>query len=76
MNGDKLVKEWDKLARVDVNFASEIEDIIKERIKMGLESPLNPNGMRRATKALIRTSLWQQVKDILINSDWEEDRWV
>lgn len=78
MRGDNLSckKNWEKHERIDKMFAEEIRDIIRERIKLGLEDPINHNGTRRVTKAMIRTSVWPQMKEILIQSNFEEDRWI
>ena len=82
MRGDSLngKKNDNNLYRLDANFITWAKEIIKDRIKGGLEDPLNPNGMRRLTKALMNwLNLNPEVKKMLerdmVNMKWEDDRW-
>lgn len=68
-------KNWDKWNRIDLGFNNEIDDVIRKRIMLGKENPRKPNGIRRATKAIIRLSYWGKIKEDLINAEWKEDRW-
>ena len=58
-------------ARVDDNFIRELKEIKVERIRRGLDKELKSD--RRLTKAMIRSSIWKDLKLRLINSPMEDD---
>ena len=64
----------DKLIRVDLDFDKQLEDILKNRIKIGKENPKHLNGTRRYTKAMARHPLFKTIKDDIIVAELEDDR--
>ena len=61
-----------ELMRIDKEFKREIDGIKLERVKLGKDSFMQSD--RRLTKALIRTSLWNELKKTLILSPLDDDR--
>lgn len=57
-----------RIEKIDEEFKRELDDVIGEHRKRG-----NKISYRRVTKAMIRTSLWQDMKVILKNSEIKND---
>ena len=58
-------------ARVDNSFMKELKEIKLERIRRGVDKEFKSD--RRLTKAIVRSSLWRELKEVLINSPIEND---
>ncbi len=58
--------------RVDVDFKKQINEIIVERIKNGIDKKMR--SFERITKAIVRLPNWKSMKEKIIDSDFIEDK--
>lgn len=61
------------ISRVSPEFKRELEDIKVAKIKNNTSKIVLSD--RRITKALIHSSLWLQIKELLIEAIIKDDRW-
>lgn len=60
-----------KNIRADLNFKKELDNIKLERIRKGYDNEMQSD--RRLTKAIIRSSKWDNIRDVLIHSPLIKD---
>ena len=61
-----------RILRVDCDFQKELNSIKLERIKRNVDNSLKSD--RRLTKAIIRSPVWKDLRELLINSELLDDR--
>ena len=60
-----------KIVKADPDFVKEIRNIKLDRIRRGKDNEIRSD--RRITKAIIRSSLWNELREVIVNSPLEND---
>jgi hypothetical protein len=65
------MKEKQKMEKIDRDFGIELNEISIKNTSLSGYKP----SIRRLTKAIRRHSQWQKIKEDMINTKLEDDRW-